>query len=95
MAGAGSFETTAASVDWTHDFSSLTRLEAGLEVSSDEYNGISRADDRFEGYVGLSRAIQRWLTVGVRYEHGARDSSAANNDYRYNQFTVGVRSTFY
>lgn len=93
VTGSSSFESTSASIDWTHDLTDLTQLQAGVAYENDDYD-VVREDDFFQGYVGISRSITRNFTVGARYDYGQRDSSVAGNDYDFNRITVGIKTTF-
>lgn len=93
VGGSNSFEATALSVDWEHELTSLTQLQAGASYEQDEYD-VGREDDFVSAYLGVSRSVTRNLEVGVRYDFGSRDSTVAGNDYNNNRFTLGVRTTF-
>lgn len=92
--GSFSYESLAARVDWVHDLTNLTQMQAGLFYEDDDYNGIVRSDQTYSAYLGISYALRRWLTVGARYDYESRDSSVVLNDYDDNRITIGVRSNF-
>lgn len=94
IGGASSYDAAIIGVDWEHDLSDITQLQAGAEYESDDYSGASREDDFVSAYVGLSRAVTRNITVGARYEFETRDSSIPLNDYDDNTFLIGVKTAF-
>jgi len=88
-----SYESTLVAIDWEHDLTSLTQLQAGASYEVEDFD-TGREDDYTNAYLGLSYALTRTLTVGARYEYNQRDSSAPFNDYDANVFTLGVKTTF-
>jgi len=92
MGGSSSFKSLIARVDWEHELSRLTTLEAGARYQNDNYD-VGREDNTYDLYVGVNYELKRWLTVGARLDHSTRDSNVAGNDYDDNRVTVGVKST--
>lgn len=88
------YDSTLASVDWKHDLTGLNQLQAGLSLENDDYDSSPREDDTFTAYVGLSRAVTRTVTVGLRYDREQRDSSIAGLDYEDNRISLGMKTTF-
>lgn len=89
--GSQSFEALVAKLDWTHELTRLTELQAGLSFENDEYD-LGREDDLLGAYVGVSYALRRWLTVGVRYDYGQRDANVAGADFEDNRIAIGLKA---
>lgn len=92
LAGSQAFEAVIAGVDWEHDLTGLTQLQLGLQYEQDSYDQ-GREDDLANAYLGISYAVKRWLTVGARYDHARRDSTAAGADFSDNRFAIGIKTT--
>ena len=89
--GSQSFEALLASVDWTHELTRLTELEAGVSYEKDSYD-LGRDDDLSNAYLGVSYALKRWLTVGARYDYSQRNSNAAGADFDDNRIAIGFKA---
>ena len=86
-----STEALVASLDWAHELTALTELQAGLQYENDDYD-IGRSDDLYGAYLGVSYALKRWLTVGVRYDYSQRDSDAVGSDFNDNRIAIGFKA---
>ena len=57
----------------------------------DNFNGTNRRDTTKSLGLGLSYAMQRWLTFGADYTHTVRDSNTATFSYRKNLLMFSAR----
>lgn len=85
------FEALIAKLDWTHELTRLTELQTGVRYEQDDYD-VGREDDITEAYLGVSYALRRWLTVGVRYDYQQRDSNQAGADFDDNRIAIGLKA---
>ncbi len=89
--GSRAFEALIAQLDWVHELTRLTELQAGLRYEKDDYD-VGRNDDVSEAHVGLSYALRRWLTVGIRYDYQQRASNQAGADFDDNRIAIGLKA---
>lgn len=86
-----SFEAGIAQVDWVHELTRLTELQAGASYENDKYDQ-GRKDDLTGVYIGVSYALRRNLTIGARYDYTSRNSNAAGADFDDNRIAIGLKA---
>ena len=91
LAGGNAIINSYYNASWTHDWTDriTSRVSGGL--ISDNFNGTNRRDTTKSLGLGLSYAMQRWLTFGADYTHTARDSNTATFSYRKNLLMFSAR----
>ena len=91
VAAAGKVATRAeARVD--HELLRNVLFTAGVSGGSDDYEGIDRKDDLFEGNVGVNYLLNRRVGVGAHYYYTDVQSSGLqrDRDYNINRFLISV-----
>ena len=69
-------------------------VHAALTAQTLDYSSIARQDKTRTANLGLNYQPRRYISMGLTYEIGQRDSSLANSDYRYRQLTANIRGSF-
>ena len=83
------------STRWTHEWTDRITTNVGGSYITDEFRGtvpIARSDKTSSVGLGVSYAMQRWLTLGADYTYTNRDSNTNTFSYRKNlmMFTARV-----
>lgn len=89
--GSQSFEAVLAKLNWVHELTRLVELDTGISYEQDDYD-VGRQDDLIDAHIGLSYAVKRSLTVGVRYDFQRRDSSVAGAGFDDNRIAIGFKA---
>lgn len=86
------FERLDLGVSIRHKFFTKFFLKAGVNYRLNDYNtsltGPERADERYDVKLGLNYQINRWFTVGTKYNFIDKDSNYPENNYTNNRFTI-------
>ncbi len=91
VAAAGKIATRAeARVD--HELLRNVLLTAGVGGGSDEYEGIDRSDDVFQGDLGARYLLNRYATLGAHYYYTDFKSEGLqrDRDYNINRFLISL-----
>lgn len=91
LAGGNAIINSYYNASWTHDWTDriTSRVSGGL--IPDNFNGTNRRDTTKSLGLGLSYAMQRWLSFGADYTHTVRDSNTATFSYRKNLLMFSAR----
>ena len=76
--------TTAYGVKWTHDWKSHLRSELGWSQLRSDYDetGATQRKDRVNIYqFGVYYDFRRWMSLGLEFNQGRRDSNDPDFDY--------------
>ena len=77
-----------------HEWSRLLILSAGVQGTSNKYNGIDRKDDIGELYFGARYAATRHISVSARYSYGDLTSKGLDRVPNYKENKVGVSVSY-
>ena len=95
LAGGNTIENAYYNAKWTHEWTDrITTTVAGGYIT-DEFRGtvpVARSDKTSSLGLGVSYAMQRWLTLGADYTYTQRESNTNTFNYRKNlmMFTAKV-----
>lgn len=90
--GDDSYTSNYYTLAWQHGLNDKLSLNANVLSGTDDYEGTSstREDDVLNYGVGVSYAVKRWLSVGLKYDYSEKDSTDATNDYEANVYTLSA-----
>ena len=75
LAGGNAIINSYYNASWTHDWTDRITSKVSGGLIGDSYNGTARRDTTKSLGLGLSYAMQRWLSFGADYTHTVRDSN--------------------
>ncbi len=81
----------AYTASWDWEVNDLTRVNAFIRASQDDFEGDVREDDTFIATIGIERDLRRWFTIGASYTYDERDSNIFSLDYERNVFMVDLK----
>lgn len=95
LAGGNTIQNSYYNARWTHEWTDRITTNVGGSYITDEFRGtvpIARSDKTSSVGLGVSYAMQRWLTLGADYTYTNRDSNTNTFSYRKNlmMFTARV-----
>ena len=95
LAGGNAIQNSYYNAKWTHEWTDRITSYVGGSYITDEFKGtvpVARSDKTSSLGLGISYAMQRWLTLGADYTYTNRDSNLSNFNYRKNlmMFTARV-----
>jgi len=77
--------TSAVGVKWTHEWKSYLRSSLSwnhLQSDYDDEKSASPRKDKVNTYLlGVYYDFRRWMSLGVEFSHGRRDSNDPDFDY--------------
>lgn len=85
---------TSASVSVEHELLRNVLLSAGAIFIQDDFQGIIRTDDNYEGDAGARYLINRNLSAGLDFSYRKRTSNVPGNDYEREIVTARLRTQF-
>ena len=91
LAGGNAIINSYYNASWTHDWTDRITSKVSGGLISDNFNGTNRRDTTKSLGLGLSYAMQRWLSFGADYTYTARDSNTATFSYRKNLLMFSAR----
>ena len=91
LAGGNAIINSYYNASWTHDWTDRITSKVSGGLISDNFNGTNRRDTTKSLGLGLSYAMQRWLSFGADYTHTVRDSNTATFSYRKNLLMFSAR----
>jgi len=81
-----------ATLNVVHELRRNILLRGGVGFTRDDFEGIDRTDDTFDGTVGASYLITRNLSVDLDYDYTNRDSDVDNGEFTRNVIMLGLRA---
>lgn len=90
--GASSFNSTRVGLRLHQHFLLSFTAEISAAYQRDDFNGLDRRDDLWQGKAVMRFALRQWVQFALGYEYARRDSRDANFDFTVNRFWVGVSS---
>ncbi len=91
LAGGNAIINSYYNASWTHDWTDRITSKVSGGLIPDNFNGTTRRDTTKSLGLGLSYAMQRWLSFGADYTHTVRDSNTATFSYRKNLLMFSAR----
>ena len=91
LAGGNAIINSYYNASWTHDWTDRITSKVSGGWIPDNFNGTNRRDTTKSLGLGLSYAMQRWLSFGADYTYTARDSNTATFSYRKNLLMFSAR----
>ncbi len=91
LAGGNAIINSYYNASWTHDWTDRITSKVSGGLIPDNFNGTNRRDTTKSLGLGVSYAMQRWLSFGADYSHTVRDSNTATFSYRKNLLMFSAR----
>lgn len=91
LAGGNAIINSYYNASWTHDWTDRITSRVSGSLAADNFNGTNRRDTTSLLGLGLSYAMQRWLSFGADYTYTTRDSNTAPFSYRKNLLMFSAR----
>ena len=91
LAGGNAIINSYYNASWSHDWTDRITSKVSGGLIPDNFNGTNRRDTTKSLGLGLSYAMQRWLSFGADYTHTVRDSNTATFSYRKNLLMFSAR----
>jgi hypothetical protein len=85
---------TSASVSVEHELLRNVLLTAGANYTQDDFQGITRTDNSYEGTAGARYLINRNLSAGLDLSYVKRSSNQPGNDYDRELAMASIRTQF-
>jgi hypothetical protein len=85
---------TTAGVSVEHELLRNVLLTAGAIYTQDDFQGISRTDNSYEGTAGARYLINRNLSAGLDFSYTKRSSNQPGNDYDREIAMATLRTQF-
>lgn len=83
---------TEATVNVVHELRRNILLRGGVGYQNDDFEGINREDDTFDGTVGASYLLNRNLSIDLDYDFTNRDSDDDDSEFTRNVIMLGLRA---
>ncbi|AYC31449.1 hypothetical protein D3880_03155 [Pseudomonas cavernae] len=91
--GASSIQSQSSTLSWEHEWLERLTSDVSYTYSDQEYQDIDR-DDKIDTFgLGLTYEMRRWLDVGVGYKYSENDSSAPNESYQRNIYSLSFTAS--
>ena len=84
LAGGNAIINSYYNAKWAHDWTDRITSTVSGGFVTDGFNGTQRSDKTSSLGLGLSYAMQRWLSFGADYTYSTRNSNAVTFGYRKN-----------
>jgi uncharacterized protein (PEP-CTERM system associated) len=88
--GSSGIIQTGSEVNARHELLRNLIVDAYLRYTINEYEGITREDDVYEGSLGALYKLNRFVGLGARYRYIERDSDVNTSDYTANVATLNL-----
>tara|TARA_R110002110_G_scaffold54639_3_gene156675 strand:+ start:1268 stop:2527 length:1260 start_codon:yes stop_codon:yes gene_type:complete len=89
--GASGYNAQNVGVRVDHELLRNVLLNARVSYENDDYDGLTRSDDKIRAGLGVDYLLNRNFTLGADYGYTDNNSSVAGNDYKRN--VVGLTLT--
>ncbi|NBA96529.1 outer membrane beta-barrel protein [Pseudomonas sp. R5(2019)] len=90
---ASAIESQSTTLSWKHEWLDRLSSDFSYTYSDKEYQDIKR-DDKIDTFgLGLTYEMRRWLDVGVGYKYSENDSSAPNESFERNIYTLSLTAS--
>jgi hypothetical protein len=90
---ASSIQAQSTSLSWEHEWYDRLTSNASYSYTDQQYQDVNRDDQLSTLGLGLTYEMRRWLDVGVGYAYSDNDSSADNESFERNIYSLSVTAS--
>ncbi len=91
--GASSIKSRSSTLSWNHAWLDRLSSEVSYTYTDQDYQDIERDDEIDTFGIGVTYEMRRWLDIGVGYKFSENDSTAANESYERNIFSISFTAS--
>ena len=94
LAGGNTIQSSPYSAKWSHEWNDRITTTASGSYTTDVFKGtvpVTRSDETSVVGLGVSYAMNRWLSLGADYNYTTRESNLTNFNYRKNLMMFSAR----
>ena len=91
--GASSIQSQSTTLSWNHEWLDRLSSDVSYTYSDQEYQDVKRDDKIKTLGLGLTYEMRRWLDIGVGYKYSENDSSAANESFERNIYSISFTAS--
>lgn len=91
--GASAIQAQSTSLGWEHEWYDRLTSNVSYSYTDKEYQDVNRDDELSTLGLGLTYEMRRWLDVGVGYAYSENDSSADNESFERNIYSISFTAS--